>query len=200
MGPITAAKDAKNRADPNVHLQASLSQLGSRSKIKQTKKKKRQETRKQGMVRKKTRMSACALQVTLASHQARNRDVSACHARSTAYARRVTAARQACFPSGRTCPVGRPRACHVPRDVPFKAPRNSAKSTAHPSHVHCDREGRKRRTYKITNFLGLSDSTGKRKKQITKQTRAPRLQAPKTNIRSHLLTAVTQPKATKSAL
>lgn len=45
-------------------------------------------------------------------------------------------------------------------------------------------------TYKITNFLGRKDRTGKRKKQITKQARAPKLQAPKINIRSHLLTTV----------
>lgn len=45
-------------------------------------------------------------------------------------------------------------------------------------------------TYRITNFLGLSDSTGNRKKQITKQARAPRLQAANTSMRSHLLTMI----------
>lgn len=43
-------------------------------------------------------------------------------------------------------------------------------------------------TYRITNFLGRIARTGKRKKQITKQTSAPTLQAPKTNNRSHRLT------------
>lgn len=43
-------------------------------------------------------------------------------------------------------------------------------------------------TYRITNFLGRTAKTGKRKKQMTKQTRAPTLQAPNTNNRSHLLT------------
>lgn len=47
-------------------------------------------------------------------------------------------------------------------------------------------------TYRITNFLGRNDRTGKRKKQITKQARAPRLQAPKIIIRSHLLTMTAQ--------
>lgn len=43
-------------------------------------------------------------------------------------------------------------------------------------------------TYKTANLRGLSVSTGKRKKQIMKQTTAPRLQAPKMSIRSHRLT------------
>jgi len=41
----------------------------------------------------------------------------------------------------------------------------------------------------IANFRGLSDRTGNRKKQITKQDRAPRLQAPNTNNLSHRLNA-----------
>lgn len=45
----------------------------------------------------------------------------------------------------------------------------------------------------MTNFDGLSDRTGKRKKQITKQASAPRLQAPKIINRSHLLTVGTSP-------
>ena len=44
-------------------------------------------------------------------------------------------------------------------------------------------------TYRTANFRGLSVSTGKRKKQIMKQTVAPRLQAPKMSIRSHRLTS-----------
>ncbi|KAH8177545.1 hypothetical protein LIA77_02627 [Sarocladium implicatum] len=44
------------------------------------------------------------------------------------------------------------------------------------------------RTYKMTNFRGRRDSTGKRVKQMTKQAAAPRLQAPKIIKRSHLLT------------
>lgn len=43
-------------------------------------------------------------------------------------------------------------------------------------------------TYKITNLRGLKESTGKRVKHMTKQARAARLQAAKTNKRSHLLT------------
>lgn len=43
-------------------------------------------------------------------------------------------------------------------------------------------------TYRITNFLGRIARTGKRKKQMTKHTRAPTLQAPNTSSRSHLLT------------
>lgn len=45
-------------------------------------------------------------------------------------------------------------------------------------------------TYNIANFRGFRDSTGKRAKQMTKQTRAAALQAPKTSRRSHLLTVV----------
>lgn len=45
-------------------------------------------------------------------------------------------------------------------------------------------------TYKMANLRGLSVRTGKRKKQIMKQTAAPRLQAPKMSIRSHRLTSV----------
>src|SRR4051794_19663872 len=44
-------------------------------------------------------------------------------------------------------------------------------------------------TYRITNLDGLKERTGKRAKQMTKQARAPRLQAAKTSIRSHRLTA-----------
>lgn len=55
------------------------------------------------------------------------------------------------------------------------------------------------RTYRMTNFDGLSDRTGKRKKQMTKQARAPRLQAPKIINRSHLFTVVASPWAAESA-
>lgn len=51
----------------------------------------------------------------------------------------------------------------------------------------------------MTNFDGLSDRTGKRKKQMTKQARAPKLQAPKIINRSHLFTVGTSPSAAKSA-
>ena len=51
----------------------------------------------------------------------------------------------------------------------------------------------------MTNFDGLSDRTGKRKKQITKQARAPKLQAPKIINRSHLFTVGASPWAAKSA-
>ena len=44
-------------------------------------------------------------------------------------------------------------------------------------------------TYRITNLRGLSERTGNRVKQITKHASAARLQAPKTNNRSHRLTA-----------
>ena len=40
----------------------------------------------------------------------------------------------------------------------------------------------------MANFRGLRDRTGNRKKQMTKQARAARLQPPKTSRRSHLLT------------
>lgn len=40
-------------------------------------------------------------------------------------------------------------------------------------------------TYKMANLRGLSVRTGNRKKQIMKQTAAPRLQAAKMSIRSH---------------
>lgn len=43
-------------------------------------------------------------------------------------------------------------------------------------------------TYKMANLRGLSVRTGKRKKQMRKQTAAPRLQAAKMSIRSHRLT------------
>ena len=43
-------------------------------------------------------------------------------------------------------------------------------------------------TYSMANLRGFSDKTGNRKKQITKQARAPRLQAAKTRSRSHRLT------------
>lgn len=46
-------------------------------------------------------------------------------------------------------------------------------------------------TYRMTNFLGRSERTGNRAKQMTKQARAARLQAPKTSIRSHRLTRKT---------
>ncbi len=49
-------------------------------------------------------------------------------------------------------------------------------------------EGTGRWTYRITNLRGRRESTGKRAKQMTKQTKAPRLQAPKMSNRSHRLT------------
>lgn len=51
----------------------------------------------------------------------------------------------------------------------------------------------------MTNFDGFSDRTGKRKKQITKQARAPKLQAPNIINRSHLFTVETSPWAAESA-
>lgn len=44
-------------------------------------------------------------------------------------------------------------------------------------------------TYRITNLRGFSERTGKRVKQMTKQARAARLQAPKISRRSQRLTA-----------
>ena len=43
-------------------------------------------------------------------------------------------------------------------------------------------------TYKMANFRGFNDKTGNRTKQITKQAKAARLQAPKMSSRSHRLT------------
>lgn len=43
-------------------------------------------------------------------------------------------------------------------------------------------------TYRITNLRGRRDNTGNKAKQMTKQARAPRLQAPKMSKRSHRLT------------
>lgn len=51
----------------------------------------------------------------------------------------------------------------------------------------------------MTNFDGLSDRTGNRKKQITKQAAAPKLQAPKIINRSHLFTVGISPWGAKSA-
>jgi hypothetical protein len=51
----------------------------------------------------------------------------------------------------------------------------------------------------MTNLDGLSDRTGNRKKQMTKQAAAPRLQAPKIINRSHLFTVGARPRAAKSA-
>lgn len=64
---------------------------------------------------------------------------------------------------------------------------NSGWGAIRPSHTSSETE-RNVTTYRITNFLGRIAKTGKRKKQMTKQTRAPTLQAPNTNNRSHLLT------------
>lgn len=44
---------------------------------------------------------------------------------------------------------------------------------------------RGRVTYKMANLRGLNVRTGNRKKQIMKQTAAPKLQAAKMSIRSH---------------
>lgn len=46
------------------------------------------------------------------------------------------------------------------------------------------------KTYRTANFRGRKDSTGKRKKQRTKQAAAPRLQHANTSRRSHRLTVV----------
>jgi hypothetical protein len=43
--------------------------------------------------------------------------------------------------------------------------------------------------YKMANFLGVTMRTGNKAKQMTKQAKAARLQAPNTSSRSHLLTA-----------
>lgn len=43
-------------------------------------------------------------------------------------------------------------------------------------------------TYNTANLRGFNERTGNRTKQITKQAKAARLQPPKINIRSHLLT------------
>jgi hypothetical protein len=53
-----------------------------------------------------------------------------------------------------------------------------------------EREGRgiRRATYRMANLRGLSESAGNRKKQMTKQTAAPRLHAKNMSIRSHRLT------------
>jgi hypothetical protein len=47
-------------------------------------------------------------------------------------------------------------------------------------------------THKMANLRGLSDKTGNKKKQIMKQTAAPKLHAPKMSIRSHRLTIRSQ--------
>lgn len=65
-------------------------------------------------------------------------------------------------------------------------------------NIHVVQKGNMR-TYRMTNFRGFSDRTGNRAKQMTKQARAPRLQAPKMSNRSHRLTVEISPKATKSA-
>jgi hypothetical protein len=44
-------------------------------------------------------------------------------------------------------------------------------------------------TYKMANFLGVTMRTGSKAKQMTKQAKAAKLQAPNTSSRSHLLTA-----------
>lgn len=54
-------------------------------------------------------------------------------------------------------------------------------------------------THNMTNLRGLRDRTGKRVKQMTKQARAARLQAPKINSRSHRLTATPVSPATREA-
>lgn len=52
-------------------------------------------------------------------------------------------------------------------------------------------EQRESSTHRTTSLRGLpKEMTGKRKKQMTKQARAPRLQAAKINRRSHRLTNV----------
>lgn len=58
------------------------------------------------------------------------------------------------------------------------------------------REGGSGYTYKMANLRGLSDRTGNKAKQMTKQARAAMLKAPKTSSRSHRLTAVVE-NATK---
>jgi len=44
-------------------------------------------------------------------------------------------------------------------------------------------------TYSTANFRGLNESTGNKKKQMTKQAAAPKLQAENARMRSHRLTA-----------
>ena len=44
-------------------------------------------------------------------------------------------------------------------------------------------------TYRMANFLGVTMRTGNKAKQMTKQAKAARLQAPNTSSRSHLLTS-----------
>lgn len=58
--------------------------------------------------------------------------------------------------------------------------------------------GDQMRTYKSTNLRGLRASTGSRKKQMTKQAAAPRLQAAKTNNLSQRLTVGQRTLATTS--
>lgn len=50
-------------------------------------------------------------------------------------------------------------------------------------------------TYSMANLREFSNKNGDRKKQITKQAKAPRLQAAKTRSRSHRLTVAHQPLA-----
>lgn len=71
-------------------------------------------------------------------------------------------------------------------------------ASALPCNVHMVQKGNMR-TYRMTNFRGFSDRTGNRAKQMTKQARAPRLQAVKMSNRSHRLTVGISPEATKSA-
>jgi len=47
-----------------------------------------------------------------------------------------------------------------------------------------------RDTYKMANLRGLSDKTGNKAKQMTKQANAATLKTPKTRRRSHRLTVV----------
>lgn len=64
--------------------------------------------------------------------------------------------------------------------------------------MHDEHGGDQMRTYKSTNLRGLRASTGSRKKQMTKQAAAPRLQAAKTNNLSQRLTAGQKTLATTS--
>lgn len=71
--------------------------------------------------------------------------------------------------------------------MPCHAPKQVARSRARPE-IAIGGQDVRACTYSIANLRGFSDKTGNRKKQITKQAKAPRLQAAKTRSRSHRLT------------
>ena len=67
--------------------------------------------------------------------------------------------------------------CHFPKQFAISKRKKITKGV-----------GVDRCTYSIANLRGFNDKTGNKKKQITKQAKAPRLQAANTRSRSHLLT------------